>query len=132
MYSVEQSSPPTARTHFTLQTFGANPILSVSMNLTTQGTSWGFPVVKNGKESFTNGSVVKNPTAKAGDTGMIPSWDQTPVFLPGECHGQRSLAGYSPWGCKELNSTAQLSMHTAQACKCVKLNSIRLVTGLIH
>ena len=25
----------------------------------------------------------------------------TPVFLPGESHGQRSLAGYSPWGCKE-------------------------------
>ena len=24
----------------------------------------------------------------------------TPVFLPGESHGQRSLAGYSPWGCK--------------------------------
>ena len=25
----------------------------------------------------------------------------TPVFLPGEFHGQRSLVGYSPWGCKE-------------------------------
>ena len=30
----------------------------------------------------------------------------TPVFLPGESHGQRSLAGYSPWGCKESDSTA--------------------------
>ena len=28
-------------------------------------------------------------------------WQPTPVFLPGECHGQRSLAGYSPWDCKE-------------------------------
>ena len=28
----------------------------------------------------------------------------TPVFLPGESHGQRSLAGYSPWGCKELHT----------------------------
>ena len=28
-----------------------------------------------------------------------------PVFLPGEFHGQRSLAGYSPWGCKELDTT---------------------------
>ena len=27
------------------------------------------------------------------------------LFLPGESHGQRSLAGYSPWGCKELNKT---------------------------
>ena len=29
----------------------------------------------------------------------------TPVFLPGELQGQRSLAGYSPWGCKELDTT---------------------------
>ena len=27
------------------------------------------------------------------------------VFLPGEFHGQRSLAGYSPWGCKESDMT---------------------------
>ena len=27
----------------------------------------------------------------------------TPVFLPGESRGQRSLAGHSPWGCKELD-----------------------------
>ena len=30
----------------------------------------------------------------------------TPLFLPGEFHGQRSLAGYSPWGRKELNTLA--------------------------
>ena len=29
----------------------------------------------------------------------------TPVFLPGESHGQRSLAGHGPWGCKELDTT---------------------------
>ena len=28
----------------------------------------------------------------------------TPVFLPGEFHGWRSLTGYSPWGCKELDT----------------------------
>ena len=28
-------------------------------------------------------------------------WQPTPVFLPGKSHGQRSLVGYSPWGCKE-------------------------------
>ena len=33
------------------------------------------------------------------------------VFLPGESHGQRSLAGYSPWGCKELDTTEQLITH---------------------
>ena len=35
------------------------------------------------------------------EEGMLP----TPVFLPGEFHGQRSLVGYSPWGCKELDTT---------------------------
>ena len=35
----------------------------------------------------------------------------TPVFLLGEFHGQRSLLGYSPWGCKELDTTEQLT-HT--------------------
>ena len=29
------------------------------------------------------------------------TWQRTPVFLPGEFHGQKSLVGYSPWGCKE-------------------------------
>ena len=32
-------------------------------------------------------------------------WHPTPVLLPGESRGQRSLAGYSPWGCKELGMT---------------------------
>ena len=32
----------------------------------------------------------------------------TPVFLPGEFHGQRSLVGYSPWGRKESDMTEQL------------------------
>ena len=34
-------------------------------------------------------------------------WQPTPVFLPGESHGQRSLAGYSPWGRKESEMTEQ-------------------------
>ena len=34
----------------------------------------------------------------------------TPVFLPGEFHGQRSLAGYSPLGHKELDMTEQLTL----------------------
>ena len=44
--------------------------------------------------------------------GKIP-WGRerlpTPVFLPGEFHGQRSLVGYRPWGCKELDTTEQLT-----------------------
>ena len=40
------------------------------------------------------------------------AWQPTPVFLPGESHGQRGLAGYSPWGPKESDRTGQLG--TAQ------------------
>ena len=36
-------------------------------------------------------------------------WQLTPVFLPGKSQGQRSLAGYSPWGCK---SRTRLSHQT--------------------
>ena len=56
--------------------------------------------------------VIRNPPTNAGDirdTGLIPGWQDhleegTPVFLPGESHGQRGLAGYSPWDCKEWDS----------------------------
>ena len=37
-------------------------------------------------------------------------WQPTPVFLPGESHGQRSLVGYSPWGRKESDTTGQLTL----------------------
>ena len=36
-------------------------------------------------------------------------WQPTPIFLLGEPHGQRSLAGWSPWGPKELDTTEQLN-----------------------
>ena len=61
--------------------------------------------------------VVKNPPAHAGDVrdvGLIPwvrkiPWRRleqpTLLFLPGESHRQRSLVGYSPQGCKELDTT---------------------------
>ena len=38
-------------------------------------------------------------------------WQPTPVFLPGESHGQRDLVGCGPWGCKEADTTEQLT-HT--------------------
>ena len=43
-----------------------------------------------------------------GWTGKIPwrkEWQPTPIFLPRESHGQRSLGGYSPLGRKESNTT---------------------------
>ena len=39
-------------------------------------------------------------------------WQPTPIFLPGKFHGQRSLVGYSPWGCKELDMTDRLISDT--------------------
>ena len=41
----------------------------------------------------------------------LSAWKPTPVFLPGESHGQRSLAGYSPWGCKKLDITEHFHFH---------------------
>ena len=39
-------------------------------------------------------------------------WQPTPVFLPGEFQGQRSLAGYSPWGCKRVGQDGATNTHT--------------------
>ena len=66
--------------------------------------SEGFKPLKRIRKSFPGGSVVKNPLANTGVMGLIPQsgrcpgerkWQPTPVFLPGESHGQRSLTGYS-------------------------------------
>ena len=46
--------------------------------------------------------------------GEIPwrrEWLPTPVFLPGEFHGQRNLVGYSPWGHKESDMSEATSSH---------------------
>ena len=60
---------------------------------------------------------------RAGDLHSIPGlgrppwkrkWQPTPVFLPGESHGQRSLAGCSPWGLKESDTTERLTQLTWQ------------------
>ena len=56
------------------------------------------------------GSDGKESACNSGDPGSIPGlgrfqwkreWLPTPVFLPVQFHGQRSLAGYSPWDHKE-------------------------------
>ena len=39
-------------------------------------------------------------------------WQPTPVLLPGKSHGQRSLVGYSPWGCKGSDTTERLHFST--------------------
>ena len=61
-------------------------------------------------------------------------WLPTPVFLPEEFHGQRSLAGYSPWGCKESDTTERLTLTWAiyfgvflLFCSCLQLGPQSLV-----
>ena len=56
--------------------------------------------------------MVKNPPANAGEAGStlgkedpLEVGQPTPVFLCGESHGQRSLAGYSPQGRRESDMT---------------------------
>ena len=51
--------------------------------------------------------------------GKIPwrrKWQSTPVLLPGKSHGQKSLVGYSPWGCKESDTTERLHFHFPLSC----------------
>ena len=66
----------------------------------------GFPGGTSGKESTCQCRRLKRHGFSPW-VGKIP-WSRkqqpTPVFLPGKFHGQRSLAGYSPWGCKELDT----------------------------
>ena len=80
--------------------------------------------------------VVKNPLANVGDVrdriqdpGFDPwvrkipwrkAWQPTPVFLAGESHGQRSLEGYSPQGCRVGHDGSSFSMHIARGKLIVK------------
>ena len=63
--------------------------------------------------------VKKRSACNSGDLGSIPGWGRfpwrrerlpTPVFLPGEFHGQRSLVGFSPWGCTESDMNEQITL----------------------
>ena len=75
--------------------------------------------------------MVKNLPCNVGEPGSIPGWGRswrrkwqtTPVFLPGKSRGQRSLAGYSPWGHREADTTEQLNSIVDPAmltCKIIK------------
>ena len=63
---------------------------------------------------FLDGSDGKESTCNAGDLGLIPRLGRSPGGRHGKplqysclenAHGQRSLASYSPWGCKESDTT---------------------------
>ena len=65
--------------------------------------------------------MVKKPLVKAGDVGLITGLGRspggkkqkpTPVLLPGKSHGQRRLAGYSPWGYKTVRQDIMTKQQT--------------------
>ena len=73
-----------------------------------------------GIPSFPGGSEVKASAWNEGDPGLTPwvgkipwrrKWQPTPVLLPGESHGGRSLVGCSPWGHKQWDTTERLHFH---------------------
>ena len=79
-----------------------------------------FPVALRINTGFPGASDSKASAYNGGDPGFNPwvgkiswrkKWQLTPVFLPAKSHGQRSLMGYSPWGCKESNMTENLYMN---------------------
>ena len=74
----------------------------------------GFPGCPESKESPT-----MQETWVWSLIGTIPwgrKWQPTPVFLPGEPHGQSSKEGYNPWGCKELDTTEWLTLSLSFIC----------------
>ena len=62
--------------------------------------------------------------ASSGITNLLPTgsgewrrpWYPTPVLLPGESHGRRSLVGCSPWGRKESDTSERLQFHFSLSC----------------
>ena len=91
-------------------------LLLISWPQGLPGTDVCSPDCQNGKASLmaqwqrTHLPMQKTWVRSLG--GKIPwrrKWQPTPVFLPGESHGQRSLVGCSPWGSGESDMTEQLS-----------------------
>ena len=82
---------PVSYIKYTLATFPlASPVAQMIKNLPVMQEAWVWSLGQEG------------PLEK----GMQP----TPVFLPEEFHGQRSLVGYSPWGRKEPDTTKTLPL----------------------
>ena len=84
---------------------------------------------------FPDSSVGKESGYNAGDLGSIPGLGRspggrerlpTPVFWPGEFHGP-----YSPWGCKELDTTEQLSLHFTPRKRGIVISKVTFSSGVL-
>ena len=64
----------------------------------------GASLVAHGKQSPANAGE-SDLISGSGTSSREGKWQPMPVFLPGKSYGQRSLAGYSPWGNKQSDTT---------------------------
>ena len=96
-----------------------SPMVSLTCDLKTIQTNTHATRNQTQVQGLTRGLLMKNllprqETWARSWVRMIPwrrKWQPTPVFLPGESYGQRSLAGYSPWGSQRVGhdlATAQI------------------------
>ena len=76
------------------------------------GSNLGFPGGTSGKEPACQCRTCKRRRFDSwvGKIARRRAWQSTPIFLPGESHGQRSLVGYSPRGHKESDMTEWLTL----------------------
>ena len=102
-----ESLPLTVESHnFVKKTVREHPAIASRFHACPLKLS-GFPGSSSGEEATCQCSTHKIRRLDSW-VGKIPwrrAWQTAPVFLPGESHGQRSLVGYSPSGCKELDTT---------------------------
>ena len=98
----------------------------ISIHLTHVVSRWDFPDDLAGEESACN-------AGDTGDAGQIPesgrspgegNGKNTPVFLPKKYHGEQSLVGYGPMGCKALDTTEQLNTSTVIVLKILVFSSV--------
>ena len=84
--------------------------------------------------------MVKNLPANSGDTGLIPGLGRSPGEENGNpiqysCLGnpiKRSLVGYSPWGCKELDTTVHIGVfYPALKTRGCNFTSVAGLSGLV-
>ena len=62
---------------------------------------------------------------------MFWKWRPAPAYLPEKSHGQRSLVGYRPWGCKELDTTEWLSTYEKRMFVETKIRKIEKADALV-
>ena len=116
---LEQDLEQVARKQFSLGLRGSQTTLRIQWNMDPLLRTLTSLVACNGGSSSFNPWVRKIPCKK--------EWQPIPVFLSGESHGQRSLAGYSPWGHKESDMTEWLTLSLSQTIYRIKQNYWKII-----